>query len=724
MKNQNQRALGIDLGTRNTMAAVWGDPPQTISLGEGELAVPTCLVPYKGEWLYGILARQAYEAGEETGIQIRYDLQWPLYSGGNEAGRPVSEYLFEWLLYILKEAEYRLRHSGFSLAITVPGSYFNPARKALFDAALKTSVDNVLLVHELLACAVAWRLKSRVSVEPKKAVIMTLGAGFTEAAVAHISTDEIRILKSCMIPGWGGDQCDVLVGEQILEEILKSGSLDNDQLDHKDQISFLSAVEKVRCMLSRRQSARLAAFIRNRKVEMEITRDQLNQWMEPYLKLVERSAQEALEYLSSECDLLLLSGRMAETPLLLEKITNLTGRDPILLPRDAPAIGAAYMAHHFLGEGLDEAPMIKETLPHSLQLVIPRGNDASFHPLFTSEEPLDLTKRIHSQKIPLGTKAKCVGVEILQGESFESHHFHTRYEIHNPQIDQQGKKHIEMNLNVDQNGIFSAYFIDRISGNELDSCETIPQIPKIKPKEHKILKTIPVISKTPVKEEPAGEKQPVHISEKPHQSELSKVLLIKRSFTCIEESLNNRNIGYEVMTPRQVGREDFPWDRFQLVILTSASQFDRYMESISLKLESFVKNGGHALILDWASIYITKSFPGYLTLHEEPHNGMAAYIDAEVTDEKLRSQMGPRINLDLSTGAWDPIYDLIRSENIHVFLTGSYEVRNNLYQENKPLTVSFPYGKGRVFLLVLNEESFSSASGLKLLDFFLDHVLS
>jgi molecular chaperone DnaK (HSP70) len=724
MKNQTIRALGIDLGTRNTMAAVWGDQPKTIPLGEGEPAVPTCLVPYEGEWLYGTLARQAYEAGEETGVQIRYNLQWPLYPGENVSGSPVSEYLFEWLLYILKEAEYRLRHSGFALAVTVPFSYFNPARKSLFDAALKTGVDNVLLVHELSACAAAWRLQTKVSDEPRKALIMTLGAGFTEAAAVHISGEEIRILKSCMTPGWGGDQCDVLVGEQILEEISKSGPLESDQIDYKDQISLLSAVENVRCMLSRRQSARLAAFIRNRKVEMEITRDQLNQWMGPYIELAEGLTREILEYLSSECDLVLLSGRMAETPLLLEKITNLTGKHPVLLSRDAPAIGAAYMAHHFLGEGSGEPPTIKETLPHPLQLVIPRGDDVFFHPLFTSEEPLNLAQPDHSKKIPLATKAKCVGVEILQGKSFDSHHFHTRYEIPNARMDQQGTKHIEMNLSVDRNGIFSSYFIDRISGEELESCETSPQIPEMRPIEQKFLKTVPVISKPPVKEEPFPDERSVLVSEKQPHSEQAKVLLIKRSFACIEESLNNRQIGYEVLTPRQVDIEDFSWDRFQLVILTSSSQFDRYMESLSQKLELVVQKGGRALILDWASIYITKSFPGYLVLHEETHNGMAAYIDAEVLDERLISQIGPRVNVDLSTGAWDPIHDLLRPRDMHILLSGSYEIRNNQYQENKPLAVSFPYGKGRVLFSVLNEESFSSSTGLKLLDFFLDHILS
>jgi molecular chaperone DnaK (HSP70) len=724
MKNRVIRALGIDLGTRNTLAAAWGDPPQTIPLGAGELAIPTCLLPYGGEWLYGSQARQAYEAGEESTIQIRFDLQWPFSNEGKESSVPVSEYLHEWLLYILKEVEYRLRHSGFALAVTVPFSYFNPARKILQDAALETGVENVLLVHELTACTVAWKLKTAADSKPRKAMIMTLGAGFTEAAAAHITKDEIRIFNSILSPGWGGDQCDVLVGEQILEEISKSGSLDSDRIEYKDQISLLAAVEKVRCQLSRRHTARLAVFIKNKKMEMEITRDQLNGWIGPYIELVEGMAQKILEDLSSECDLVLLSGRMAETPLLLEKITSLTGKPPILLSRDAPAMGAAFMAHHFLEEGTGEVPMIFETLPHPLQIVIPKGNGVSFHPIFTSVEPINLKERVHSRKIPIGTKAKCIGVEILQGKSFDSHHYHTRYEIQGASMDREGTSHVEMNLNVDRCGIFSPIFRDRISGEELASCEKSPRISETIPREQKVLKTVPVISKPPIPDEPSPVKSPAVLPEEKPGTKEAKVLLVKRSFACIEESMDNRGIGYEVLTPRQVNVEDFSWDRFQLVILTSASQFDRYLESIAKKLESFVQKGGRALILDWASIYITKAFPGYLSLHEETHNGMAAYIDAQVSDEKLRSQIGAAVNVDLSTGAWDPIENIMRPQDVRILLSGSYEIRNNQYQENKPLAISFPYGKGRVFFSVLNEESFSSSTGLKLLDFFLDHILS
>jgi hypothetical protein len=142
------------------------------------------------------------------------------------------------------------------------------------------------------------------------------------------------------------------------------------------------------------------------------------------------------------------------------------------------------------------------------------------------------------------------------------------------------------------------------------------------------------------------------------------------------------------------------------------------------KIESFVKSGGRTIIFDWASIYLQKAFPQYVSFHDEIHSGMTALIEAEVKDEELCKILGPKVQIDLSAGAWDPIKEIQPSQKICVLMTGSYEIRNAFYQENKPLAIYFPYGKGMVYYSILNEEALSTTTGLKLLDFFLDCALS
>ena len=68
-----QKYLGIDLGTKNTTVAVWDDPPSILRLEEGEVSVPSCLIPFEGEWLYGSMALQVCETGEGGIINIRQE---------------------------------------------------------------------------------------------------------------------------------------------------------------------------------------------------------------------------------------------------------------------------------------------------------------------------------------------------------------------------------------------------------------------------------------------------------------------------------------------------------------------------------------------------------------------------------------------------------------------------------------------------------------------------
>ena len=726
MNHQTLQALGIDLGTRNTLVAAWGDPPSSLPLGEGEPAVPTCLARYQDEWLFGTPARQALEAGEGGNINIRYDLNSPLCDSNSDKEAWDIENAREWLVFLLKEAEYRLRYSEFALAITVPYPYVNPARKKLMQAARQTGVKHILLVHEPLACAAGWRLRNPIR-ELRKVVILTLGAGFTQAAAALVSPEEIRILTALNAPGWGGDQCDVLIGEEALEALSNQGAIKSAQIDYQDQIPFLSAVEKTRSLLSRRQTARLAAFLKGQKINFELSRDKMNGWLSPYIDQVETIAQKAHLALSLKADALLVAGRMAETPLLIDRLSSLFGKQPVLLPQETSALGAAWFSHAFFTDEEKASSAVMDALPYDIKLVIPKGDRTSLHSIISMNTSMDLSHETFFKPIFLASRSEPFGIEILQGESLESPHYRTRFEIPNVPSDAKGVKHVELNISIDPNGIFSCQFTDRLTKKSLPAIEILPKTAL----EEKILEqgTLP----SPARAMPLASEQTPPPSKARREApspipmrapSCPKALLIKRSFASIEEILYQHQIEKEAIPPRGVSHEDFSWDAFALVVLTSASQFDRYIETIGQRLESFVKAGGSALILDWASIYIAKAFPGYMQFHEEPHGGMAAYIQATVVDPELEKITGNSLELDLSAGAWDPIKDLLRPEDVRVFLTGSYAIRNGFYQENKPLAVSFPYHQGRVVFSVLNEDTFSTPTGRKVLDFFLNYAMS
>ena len=248
MNISEPKPLGIDLGTSHTTLAAWEEPPFVLPLGEGESSIPTCLIRMGDEWHFGSPAKHVYETGEEDCLNLKRDLQTPQ---NTEKSKKAFEYAQEWLRYILKQAEYQLRHSSFSVAITAPYSYLNPARKNLLRAAHQTGLDKIMLVHKPLACLAGWSLRAKLN-KTQNVILVSTGAEFTEAVAARIATNEVRILRSSCLPGWGGLRCDQLICTILLEKLKKTMDIDPEQITQPDYVQLMSSVERARCQLSRR----------------------------------------------------------------------------------------------------------------------------------------------------------------------------------------------------------------------------------------------------------------------------------------------------------------------------------------------------------------------------------------------------------------------------------------------------------------------------------------
>ncbi len=179
----------------------------------------------------------------------------------------------------------------------------------------------------------------------------------------------------------------------------------------------------------------------------------------------------------------------------------------------------------------------------------------------------------------------------------------------------------------------------------------------------------------------------------------------------------------------------YSWTQIQLADLanyTLLSQYDAVFINCSSSVQStpqivsalkqYVQNGGSVYASDWAYIYVSNTFPGYIGFRSAPRIGYGQYVNATIVDPGLASYLEPSsppssITLNYNLSNWAVIDDV--SSNTKVHLRGSYNTSSG-QMANKPLAVSFspyPTSTGRVIYTTFHNEAQQSALEKKLLEY-------
>ncbi len=222
----------------------------------------------------------------------------------------------------------------------------------------------------------------------------------------------------------------------------------------------------------------------------------------------------------------------------------------------------------------------------------------------------------------------------------------------------------------------------------------------------------------------------------------------------------------EILT--SMGRQ---WEEISLEDLRNSAKISGYQaiflncddmevhQDAVLNLRNFVNAGGALYASDFAIEYVMAAFPGFITLYGPGEMmGMAGaeqIINADITDKGLAAFLNPtsppsKIELDFDMGGW-VVMDSV-SAAVRVYLRGDVKVftawdgdmdfdwdgdwddwmdqdwDENWWDEeeweietelitNKPLLVSFEYGKGRVIFTSFHNEPQLTALQEKLLNY-------
>lgn len=397
LDNQPKRVvIGIDLGTTNSLPAIWKDGRPEVLRIEGEPAlVPSVIhVRNDGTAIVGRTARaQALDDPEHTIHSVkrfmgrslsdvdRADLDRLPYSV-TETDRGlvqinVHDKSFspqELSALILREvaAQASVAMGGaeiMSAVITVPAYFDDAQRQATRDAARLAGIEVLRIVNEPTAASLAYGLDQR---KEGNVAVFDLGGGTFDVSILSIEDGIFQVLSTNGDTHLGGDDIDAVLMDMIRREA--EGTAPASAFDDPSyRQGARLASEKAKIALSSNPEAELVLSLPEFGVNVRkrLTREAFESAIAP---LVERSIESCAKALkdaglgATDIDEVVLVGGSTRIPLVRAEVEKFFGRTPHteLNPDEVVALGAAAQAEILMGGSRDI--LLMDVTPLSLGL--------------------------------------------------------------------------------------------------------------------------------------------------------------------------------------------------------------------------------------------------------------------------------------------------------------------------------------------------------------------
>ena len=356
------KAVGIDLGTTNSVVAVLeGGEPTVIDNAEGNRTTPS-IVAFKGEEvLVGELAkRQAITNPDNTVRSIKRQIgtNWKeKFENKEYTPQEVSARILQKLK---RDAESYIGEDVTDAVITVP-AYFNDAeRQATKEAGQIAGLNVLRIINEPTAAALAYGLENN---EDQKILVYDLGGGTFDVSVLEISEGVFEVKSTSGDSKLGGDDWDERVMEWLVDKFKSSTGIDISE-DKMAMQRIKEGAEKAKIELSSTTETEVnLPFITandsgpqhlleklSRSEFEKITSDLVDRTKDPVNKAVKDAG---LSF--SDIQHIILVGGSTRIPAVQALVKSMTGKDPSkgVNPDEVVASGAAIQAGVLKGDVKD-----------------------------------------------------------------------------------------------------------------------------------------------------------------------------------------------------------------------------------------------------------------------------------------------------------------------------------------------------------------------------------
>ena len=364
------RAVGIDLGTTNSVVAVLeGGEPTVIANAEGGRTTPSVVAFAKsGEPLVGEVAkRQAVTNVERTirSVKRHMGTDWSVEIDSKKY--TPQEISARVLQKLKRDAEEYLGEPVTDAVITVPAYFNDHQRQATKEAGEIAGLNVLRIINEPTAAALAYGLDK--GKEDELILVFDLGGGTFDVSLLEVGKDEddfstIQVRATSGDNHLGGDDWDQRVMDHLVTTVKMQTGVDL----AKDKIAMQrlrEAAEQAKKELSSSTATTISlqylSMTENGPVHLDekLTRAQFQQMTADLLERTKAPFRQVIKDAGvklSEIDHIVMVGGSTRMPAVADVVRELTGgKEPNkgVNPDEVVAVGAALQAGVLKGERKD-----------------------------------------------------------------------------------------------------------------------------------------------------------------------------------------------------------------------------------------------------------------------------------------------------------------------------------------------------------------------------------